>query len=152
MHINLLDTMVGHSHYEIMRPLSLMSTDGAELGEVVQTVNRIKDGDVDQWINEWSGTADRLARAAEVALGKEQVVTARQAFLRASTYYRTAVFYATFDDLRHKRLWEQGRACFHQAIRFMSPLLKSSKFPSVRPVYQDIFSRVVKASAQRCWP
>jgi pimeloyl-ACP methyl ester carboxylesterase len=31
------------------------------------------------------------------------------------------VFYATFDDPRHKRLWERGRACFHQAIRLLSP-------------------------------
>ena len=129
MHINLLDTAVGHSHFEIMRALSLMPTGGAELGEVVQTANRIKDRDVDQWINEWRATADHAARAAEDALLKEQFVTARQAFLRASTYYRTAVFYATFDDPRHKRLWEHGRACFHQAIRLMSPTPEIVEIP-----------------------
>src|SRR5215471_12330806 len=121
MHINLLDTNVGHSHFEIMCVLTLMLTEGAELGEVVQTANRIKDGDSHQWIDEWSATADHVAATAENALRKEQVVTARQAFLRASTYYRTAMFYATFDDPRHKRLWERGRACFHQALRLMSP-------------------------------
>jgi hypothetical protein len=85
MHINLLDTEVGHSHYEIMRILSLMATEGAELGEVVQTANRIKDGDFASWITQWGVTADRLAAAAGEALRQHQFVSACQAFLRAST-------------------------------------------------------------------
>jgi pimeloyl-ACP methyl ester carboxylesterase len=120
MQINLLDTVVGHSHYEIMRVLSTMPTQGAELGEVVQTAHRIKDGDFDNWIQEWTATADRVATIAQKALQKQHFTTARQAFLRASNYYRAALFYAIHTDPRHKKLWMQGRECFHQAILLMS--------------------------------
>src|SRR5262249_14187930 len=43
-------------------------------------------------------------------------VSARDAFLRASNYYRMAVFYARHTEARHTRLWQRSRDCFHQMI------------------------------------
>jgi pimeloyl-ACP methyl ester carboxylesterase len=99
----------------------MLGTNGAELGELLQTADRIIAGDFESWIREWSATAAQVATTAEAALSKKQFITARQAFRRASNYFQRALFYATVDDPRHKVLWTQGRDCFHQAIRLMSP-------------------------------
>jgi pimeloyl-ACP methyl ester carboxylesterase len=48
---------------------------------------------------------------------------AAKAFLRASNYYRMAVFYVAHTDTRHTTLWQRGKNCFHRMI----PLL-------VRPI------------------
>jgi hypothetical protein len=65
-----------------------LSLDGCPLGEVATTASRIGEGDRDGWYREWSVTADRIAAVGEESAG--HAVGARNAYLRASSYYPTA--------------------------------------------------------------
>ena len=88
--------------YETLRVLGQIPYGGGDLGEVLRTARMIKPGDFDSWHGEWLATADRTAGEAAKSLVGGHRVSARDAFLRASNYYRAAEFFM-------KGLMEQGR-------------------------------------------
>ena len=59
--------------------------DGGAVGEVYSTARRIVDGDLEGWTVAWRDTAERVERIAHDCLGGGHIVSAREAFLRAST-------------------------------------------------------------------
>jgi hypothetical protein len=49
----------------------------SDVGEVLATAERIKDGDGDAWVREWCATAERLEGEARAAEGAGNRVSAR---------------------------------------------------------------------------
>ncbi len=90
----------------------------ADAGEVQATAGRIKDGDGDAWVTEWCATADALAAAANEAADGGHSVSARGLYLRAATYYATALYLITHstDPSRQHDLWLRQRACWDSAV------------------------------------
>src|SRR5882757_5950965 len=76
--------------FETLRTTGFASYFGADLGEVVATAIRIKDGDLTSWEREWKATAARVAELGERSLAAGHRISARENLLRASNYYRTA--------------------------------------------------------------
>ncbi len=60
----------------------------ADIGECLSTAYRIKDGDFESWYEEWLKTAKRIHTYADDCVSKGHTTSAREAFLRASNYYR----------------------------------------------------------------
>ena len=123
MKVDFANKTVGGFTFEFVRGLSLQAAGAAEYGECMDTISRVENNNFDSWISLWAATADRVAAFA----GREQrtgnQVSARDAFLRASNYYRMAVFYARHTEARHTRLWQHSRDCFQQMIALMdSPI------------------------------
>lgn len=66
---------------------------GADFGEVIVTTAQIPEVDEDAWTETWRATAGRTAKRGEDSPEVGDTVSAREAFLRASSYYRSAEFY-----------------------------------------------------------
>ena len=62
----------------------------ADVGEVLATVERIRNGHAQSWVDEWSATADRLAAEATANAAAGRSDSAARQFLRVSTYYSLA--------------------------------------------------------------
>src|SRR6202040_826769 len=75
--------------FETLRSTGFASYFGADLGEVVATAARIKDGDLTSWQREWPAPAARVAELGERSLAGGHRISARENLLRASNYYRT---------------------------------------------------------------
>jgi hypothetical protein len=100
---------------------------GADIGECLSAAASIKDGDYEGWYGAWLATADRVRGFAEHGVAKGHRASARDAFLRASTYYNTAAFFldGTSDPSRLLPTWKAHRECFDEAAsRFDSPFEK----------------------------
>ncbi len=119
MKVDFKDKTVGGFVYEFVRGLSLQESEAAEVGECLETIARVRKDDFDSWIREWAATAERTSVYAERALEQGDRIAARKAFLRASNYYRMAVFYAVHTDPRHRQLWDRSKACFARMIPLM---------------------------------
>jgi len=94
---------------------------GGDTAEVLETMHRIKEGDMESWYEEWNRTAERVFKVAEEAEKKGHDVSAGEAYMRASHYYMASEFY-THDDLTKPRAVEQARksvACFKKAIKLL---------------------------------
>jgi pimeloyl-ACP methyl ester carboxylesterase len=76
--------------FETLRTTGFAAYGGADLGEVLTTASHIGEGDEAGWHRAWKATAQRVAEIGERALASGHRVSAREALLRASNYYRTA--------------------------------------------------------------
>jgi hypothetical protein len=103
---------------QLQRTLIAANAGSADLGETLATASRVTPGDYDSWFDEWAVVARRSEARASAALTTGHRVTARQAFLRASEYWRQAFFFIRhdLDDHRLQEAWPAHRAAFTSAI------------------------------------
>jgi pimeloyl-ACP methyl ester carboxylesterase len=79
--------------FETLRSTGFGVYGGADLGEVLQTTAGIAEGDESSWHDSWTATAERVYELGKDSLDRGHRVSAREAMLRASNYYRTAEFF-----------------------------------------------------------
>lgn len=117
--------------FQTLRALSGAIYGASDIGECLSTVYRITEGDFESWYSEWNRTAERIHRLAEQFLEAGHVVSAREAFLRASNYYRLAEFYLHGDpgDPRIKELSAASADCFSEFARLSDFHLQSLRIP-----------------------
>lgn len=82
-----------HFAFEFVRNLGFMYYGGLDLGEMIATAGQIEEGDFESWFQEWDKRALRIQSRADASLAAGHLVSAREAYLRASTYFRMAEFY-----------------------------------------------------------
>jgi pimeloyl-ACP methyl ester carboxylesterase len=95
--------------FETLRAAGFAGDAGADIGEVIVTTARIPGGDEDAWTAAWKATAGRTAKRGEDSLEAGDPVSAREAFLRASSYYRSAEFYRRKDPRNDPQVLELSR-------------------------------------------
>ncbi|GGV50207.1 dipeptidyl aminopeptidase [Kitasatospora herbaricolor] len=117
--------------YETLRSMSHIAYGGADFGEVVATGERITEGDYASWYTEWLATADRVSGQAGKALAAGHRVSARDGFLRASNYYRSAEFFLHGhpSDPRHDHAYDRSVACFRAAAALFTPIIEPVEIP-----------------------
>ncbi len=120
---------IGTFPFNFVRTLMVAGTGGAEISECLLAAGRIKDNDEESWIVEWAALADCVLQAGEQAMRSGQAVTARQAFLRASNYYRAAMFSLPHTDDRLDQYLTLSRDCFHKAAGLFSPPIEAVDIP-----------------------
>lgn len=117
--------------FEIERLFGAAEYGGSSFGEVIALAKNIKSGDYDSWYDANNAFADRLADEAEDQLKRGHGISARDNFLRASSYYRSADFFlhAHADDPRVKRAFERSTACYRQAAALFTPVIEPVEIP-----------------------
>ncbi|MBW2618971.1 MAG: alpha/beta fold hydrolase, partial [Deltaproteobacteria bacterium] len=90
----------------------------------------------ESWYTEWWATADRVRAIGQSCLAAGHKVSAREAFCRASMYYRSAEFFLHGDpaDPRILETWHLSRDSFRQAAALMDHPVEAVKIP-----YEDTF-------------
>lgn len=88
---------------------------GAEFGECFHIASRIRDGDPESWAEAWIQLASQVEGTACAALESGHRVSAREASLRASTYYRAALACMRPTDHRFGDASSRSVSCFRNA-------------------------------------
>ncbi|SEG33511.1 Alpha/beta hydrolase family protein [Bryocella elongata] len=104
--------------FEALRAAGFAVDNGADISEVILTAAAIPEGDEEAWMREWKATADRVHERATYSLERGDKISAREAFLRASSYYRSAEFYRRKDavnDPNVPELFNLSREAFLKA-------------------------------------
>ena len=120
---------VGTFPFAYLRTLSVAATGGAELDECVMTAERIKDNNLESWTREWAITAEKVLKEAEQAMQSGQTITARQAYLRSSNYYRSAMLPLAPSDDRLDNYLRISRESFHKAAGLFSSQIEIVNIP-----------------------
>lgn len=118
--------------FETLRTAGFANYGGADLGEVIVTARSIPEGDETAWLHQWEATAERVARIGESSLAAGHRVSAREAFFRASNYYRTAEFFQRAnpaDDPDVARLSDRSAQTFIQAARLLDTPFEIVEIP-----------------------
>jgi pimeloyl-ACP methyl ester carboxylesterase len=118
--------------FEALRAAGFAVYGGADLGEVLVTAQRVKDGDVASWHRAWKATAERVHQTGSQALAAGHRVSAREALLRASNYYRAAEFFLREHpaaDPEVRSLSARSRETFAQAASLLDHPAVPVKIP-----------------------
>jgi dienelactone hydrolase len=93
-----------------------------DIAEIMATGAAIKDGDTQSWYDEWIKTAERVAHVASACEDKGHLISAGEAYHRASNYFRTAEFYLHQDPSDQRALGAAAMAvdCFRKAMRLLA--------------------------------
>jgi pimeloyl-ACP methyl ester carboxylesterase len=97
---------------------------GAAPGEALAAIRTIMPGDDAAWHQAWSAMADRLAGEAQASASRGHKVSAREAYLRAGTYYGIAyrpLFGVPVDPLLKESFGRQMSALASAASLFDPP-------------------------------
>jgi len=120
---------IGTPAFNFVRTLMVAGTGGAEINECLLAAERISGNDEESWIREWASVAENACRVADQAVQSGQAVTARQAYLRASNYYRAAMFSLPHTDVRLDSYLTSSRECFRRAAKLFSPQIEVVDIP-----------------------
>jgi hypothetical protein len=90
----------------------------ADVEEVLATVERIRNGQAQSWVDEWSATADRLAAEATASADAGHSYSAARQFLRVSMYYSLASYTAdgTGDSTLFAKLWGKHHVAWDRFV------------------------------------
>jgi alpha-beta hydrolase superfamily lysophospholipase len=103
----------------------------ADVGEVLSTAARVKDGDYESWFAEWKATGDRVRGIADEAAQAGHRVSAREAYLRSANYLfvATGSLDGTKDPDRLVPAWRAHRACWERFCSRWDPPIEQVAIP-----------------------
>jgi len=111
-------------NFEVQTLLGSVRTGCGDAGEILATVATIANGDATSWVSAWQALGDRVAAIADAAAARHHGVSARDAYLRAATYYATAL--TSVDgvddpDTALHQVFAQHRRCFDAYVERLEP-------------------------------
>jgi len=102
---------------------------GAEIGEAFYVAGNIEDGNPESWQKEWEKMAIRKETRAKTALEKGNKTTARECYLKASNYYRTALVSMLPDNPKFEGIAKKIRVCMKEAGALFVPRMAYFEVP-----------------------
>jgi pimeloyl-ACP methyl ester carboxylesterase len=116
--------------FEFARTIGYTYSQGADIGECIATGRSIKNADIIDWYDKWKTLADRIYDLANTWEKQGFIISATEAYLRASNYYRETGFFMRSKDLLKKDFITSGLSVqsFKKAIQSM-PEISSISIP-----------------------
>ena len=105
--------------FQLLRTMGYSSTGGADTAECLNTASWIEEGDNETWHRSWAATAKQLEKTADEFFAEGSAKSAKEAYFRASNYYRTAEFFlhTNPNDPRILKTWGKSRECFQRGAK-----------------------------------
>jgi len=137
--------------FQALRAISQTCGGGADIGECLSTLYRIKEGDDESWYSEWLRTAQRVETMAQDFEDQDDQISARECYLRASNYYRSAEFFLRTNppDPRMVETWRKSRDCFLKVAALSDGLIRPVEIPFEGTTLPGYFCLVDKSGALR---
>jgi len=110
-------------------PLNFQTYGGAAAGEAFYAASRVDERNLESWVYEWGALAARIEETGAEALEKGHTVSAREAYLRAFTYYRTATLCLRVADPRFRNTLRTMRSCYRRAAELFDPQVEPVEVP-----------------------
>jgi len=137
--------------FQTLRALTYAVDGGADVGEVLSTAYRIKEGDDESWYREWMKTAVQRERAGDDFLARGRRISARQEFFKASNYFRTAEFFLHINpkDPRIVTVSRKSRESFVKAAKMAEHPIIPIEIPFEGTTLPGYFCLVDKSGEKR---
>lgn len=135
--------------FQCLWRFGVIANGGGDLGEMLTITSRIKDGDRESWFTSWSSMADHINGIALEFLKDGHKISAKEAFFRATNYYRAAEVFLLPDDSRLITTWRKGRNNFLQAAKLSDGLIKFVEIPFEGTTLPAYMCRVDKSGKKR---
>lgn len=138
--------------FQLLRALGAAAGGGADIGECLKTAYQIKEGDDDSWYEEWYKTASEIEGTADRFLANGDKVSASEAYLRASNYYRSADFFLRTNpkDPRILDCWRKSKDAFINSVKLLdNPIVRPVKIPFEKTTLPGYYCLVDNSGKKR---
>jgi pimeloyl-ACP methyl ester carboxylesterase len=137
--------------YETKRAFGASSYGASEFGEVLATVNRITSGGANSWYDEWNATAEKVFAEAEAQLKAGHRVSARDSYLRATTYFRNSEFFlhGNPEDPRIYSAYKKSIQAYKSCCALCAPPVLAVEIPYENTTLPGYFHRVDESDQKR---
>ena len=95
----------GWSYHFAARIVNVAQLGGADFHEAHRVLEQVKVGDGEGWYHAWQAAGTRNEAIAMAAQRSGRPITARDAYLRAHNYFRTAQFFLLGRDARKREAY-----------------------------------------------
>jgi pimeloyl-ACP methyl ester carboxylesterase len=116
-------------NYQLIRALGVADYGGSTVGECLAVVAEITDGSPQSWVLAFERLALRVEERGRASLDDGHSVSGRDHLLRASTYYRTAEYYADDEGGRSQSLGERSQDCFAEGAALLDQPVERIEVP-----------------------
>ncbi len=127
----------------------LTATGGADLGELLTITGQVEDFDQESWFQAWNAMALKVRATGNEFVASGHDLAARQAFFRATNYFRAASIYMYDKDPRGVIAWQNGRDTFLKAAGLSDGLIEPVCIPYEQTTLPGYFLSPDNSGKQR---
>lgn len=127
----------------------VIASGGSDLGEVLTVTSRIEDFNKESWYTSWTSMADKVRAVGDEFASSLHGRSAREAYLRATNYYRASEVYLPATDPRKHAAWEKGRNTFLKAARLSGGLIEPVRIPYEKTTLPGYFIKADNSGKKR---
>ncbi len=116
---------------QLKRAIAATYYQGADIGECLATAASIEEDNYTSWFNGWFARGQRVEQTAVHCEKEKHFTSAYEAYLRASTYYRSATFflYGSPVDPRLMQAYDKHVETFDKAMSYMFTPVEKIQIP-----------------------
>ena len=107
----------------------LIASGASDLGEALTAVSMIRDGDHEDWYDAWNAMGEHTELQARTFADKGHRISAREAYKRASNYYRASGIFLSAVDPRLADSWQMNRDAFVEAAKLSEGEITPVRIP-----------------------
>jgi len=128
---------------QLLRTVGHAPYGGADIGECIAVARRIPETNLETWAVQWNELAERLFAIAETAAATGRRVSAREAYLRAANYFRTAYVFQIQApvDPRLMRAYTRQVESFRKAVALFDTPAETVTIPYEGTLLHGYFFR-----------
>jgi pimeloyl-ACP methyl ester carboxylesterase len=127
----------------------VIAAGGSDLGELLTVTSRIKDYDKESWYNSWDAMASKVRGLGDEFAGNLHSASAKEAYFRATNYYRASEIYLSKDDPRKHLAWEKGRNSFLKAAKLSGGRIEPVRIPYEKTTLPGYFIKADSSGKKR---
>lgn len=127
-----------HFAYQFRRALGETQEGGGTVSECFLAASRMVP-DRESWHQEWLRVAGFNHKRGDEAEKAGHIQTAKNCWLRAVDYYRSAEFYLEPDDPRRLATFNKLEECSHKFLRYLTPPGEVLKIPYEKGAHLDAY-------------
>ncbi|MGE4557542.1 MAG: alpha/beta hydrolase [Desulfovibrionaceae bacterium] len=107
----------------------LTATGGSDLGELLTITGQVEDFDKKSWYGPWNAMARKLLAEGDSFATAGHAQSAKEAYFRATNYFRSSEIFLPQDDPRKFQAWENGRGAFLKAAALTGGNIEPVRIP-----------------------
>jgi dipeptidyl aminopeptidase/acylaminoacyl peptidase len=139
----------GWSYHFAARIVNVAQLGGTDFHEAHRVLEQVRVGDGEGWYHAWQAAGTRNEAIAMAAQRSGRPITARDAYLRAHNYFRTAQFFLLGTDARKRESYVRCVENFHAALPYFDNPPERVTFPFEGSHLSGYYYRPLGAARQR---
>ncbi|WP_319468651.1 alpha/beta hydrolase [uncultured Pseudodesulfovibrio sp.] len=135
--------------FQCLWRFGVIASGASDLGELLTITSRIEDFDKESWYTSWDAMADRVRAMGDEFASSLHARSAKEAYFRATNYYRASEIYLPENDPRKHQAWENGRKAFLKAAHLSGGAIQPVRIPYEKTVLPGYFIKADDSGKKR---